>query len=270
MRELHHGDRRDHAPLRATWPSLPVHLPRRRAAVGAGDRRRHPRPAHLLLRGLAQRLPADPRDHPGADRGGDHRHPASRSAAGAHDRRLDRRRARPGGDRAGLGGGGQHPAASGQARPAGPGGRDRGPLLHRRGRDPRPHRLVADPAVRRLRGLDRLRDGAPLPRGRGRDAAGARRHQLLSEPAQVGRLLGAAAAHQAARLAAADQPDHRAGRRRAHLRRGRRSEPRARRADRAAGRDHDLARAHGDALEVDPAARARPRARGRRPARGSL
>ena len=78
-------------------------------------------------------LPADPRDHPGADRGGDHRHPASRPAAAAHDQRLDRRRARAGGDRAGLGGGGQHPAAPGQARPAGAGGRERGPLLRRRG-----------------------------------------------------------------------------------------------------------------------------------------
>ena len=37
--------------------------------------------------------------------------------------------------------------------------------------------------------------------------------------------------------------------------------PRPRRAGRAAGRDDDLARAHGAALEVDPAPAARPRAR---------
>ena len=78
-----------------------------------------------------------------------------------------------------------------------------------------------------------------------------------SRRAEVGRLLGPAAAHPAAGLAAADQPDHRAGRRRAHLRRRRRREPRPRRAGRAAGRDDDLARAHGDALEVDPAAASR-------------
>ena len=81
-------------------------------------------------------------------------------------------------------------------------------------------------------------------------------------PRQRDRLLGGLAAHPAAGRAAADQPDHRARRRRAHLRRRRRRQPRPRRAGRAAGRDDDLARAHGDALEVDPApARATSRAR---------
>ena len=62
--------------------------------------------------------------------------------------------------------------------------------------------------------------------------------------------------------AAADQPDHRPRRRGADLRRQRRRrQPRRRRDGRARGRDDDLARAHGDALEVDPAAARRPLAR---------
>ena len=52
-------------------------------------------------------------------------------------------------------------------------------------------------------------------------------------------------------------------RRRAHLRRRWQLQPRPRRARRAARRDDDLAGAHGDALEVDPAPAARSRA-GRR------
>ena len=63
--------------------------------------------------------------------------------------------------------------------------------------------------------------------------------------------------------AAADQPGHRARRRRAHLGRRRRLQPRPRRAGRARGGDDDLARAHPAAVEVDPAPDRRPRARGR-------
>ena len=77
-------------------------------------------------------------------------------------------------------------------------------------------------------------------------------------PRLADELLGGLAADPAAGRAADDQPDHRPGRRRAHLERRRQLQPRPRRARRAAGGDHDLARAHRAAVEVDPAAAARP------------
>ena len=136
-------------------------------------------------------------------------------------------------------------------------------------RDPRP-RLDRDlPAARRLADRGRLRRDPPLPDDRGRDAAGAGRHQPLGRRRGCGPPITALlAARPAARGAADDQHHHRPRRRRASPASGRRREPRRRGPRRDRRRDDRLARAHGPALALDPRSRSRDLQRGDRAGRG--
>ena len=260
----------DGVPVPAAGGVVSDRLSRRGAPVGSVHRRGHARPVHLLLRGQHRRVPDHPPDRARAHRADDHRHGPSQPRRAAPDPRLDRRPARPRGQQPGLERRHRPAAVPGQEGPAAARARLGDPDLRRRHRHPRP-RLADDlPAARRRARRPRLFGDAPLPRRRGGDAGGAGRHQPADLAAHVARRAGAAASLAAAGRPAADQPGHRPGGRRAHLGRGRRRQPRRRRPDRAPGLDHDLARAHGAALEVDPAPDRRPRERGRQAQRGPL
>ena len=234
----------------------------RRAADGAAHRRRHARPVHLLLRRRHARIPDRARDRARAHRGGDRHLPVADPRPDRADPRLDRRGARRGVDR----------SAPGRRRSTCRCCCSSATCRSRCWSRVLPicvagivildlPALAIFPLLAGRRGGDGLLGDPALPRRRGRDAPGAARHQLEPLAAAADGLLGGLAAHPAAGRAAADQPDHRPDRRRAHLRRRRRLEPRPRRAGRAAGRDDDLARAHRAALEVDPAPAARSRRR---------
>ncbi len=132
---------------------------------------------------------------------------------------------------------------------------------HRRRGDRDPRAQLARLLPDRDRGAarHRVRRHAALPGARAGDAADSLRHQLGARPTGADRPPGGAAAGEAARLAAADQRDHRPRRRGAHLEWRRHRRAHGRRADRAVRLLHDQLRAHGAADALDPAPDRGPR-----------
>ena len=195
--------------------AVPGRVPDARARHRAlHHHRRHAGPLHLLLRRAGGGVLHRARDRARHLRDRRHRRPAADLSAPAPDDGLDLGQARPRLDGEGLVHRGRASARPDQARPPDPRLRHRDPGLRRGRLLPRPRLVRHLPAPRRRVGLDRVLDDPPLPRRRGRDAAGPRRHQPRGLAAPLGPRLGAAAALAAAGDDAPDQHHHRPDRRR--------------------------------------------------------